>query len=643
MANSFLRTLDKIGGWITYFRNFVLNSIFLFCFGIIALIIFFSIIGFIVSNGTDKAILKEEAMSYKILTINIGPTIIDNIEKDTPIKAIIRELNPDASIEPTSRVELEYVLNNLPNYNIDTVLLNFTQTEGIRLDIAHDIGAKIDKLSKENNIKFYAFAHSYNQSVYALASHANIIAVSDLGEVEIKGLAMKTIYAKDLLDNLKIDMYTPHVGTHKSAIEPITRNNMSPWVKEEYSGILNDLWGLYKTEVTKARQDTLKFDSQFSDNQEYLTSLTKDYNFNAASVAKANGAVDVVTSYTELLQAIATEKNEKLQITDKDNSQFITHSVDFKKFLSYLDFDPFKSGVNKNKRVAVVYGLGEIVTQANDSHSEYFTAVDTVAQLRKLRKDKDLNAIVLYINSPGGEVFAADQIRNELEILHNKGVKIVVYVSGMCASGGYWISTVADKIISSESAIVGSIGVFGIVPQFNRFINEYGLTVDGVANSDQAATSFLTGFNEKQKTVIQASINNIYNKFLGLVQDARHYQTKEEVDSLAQGKIYTANTALKLNLIDKVGNFNDALLETRKLINATDDEPLNVFISSNDAQNELSAFTSLLIKTTSKFNQNIALQLLNDITNEPIVKNTIKATTLKKPQVMAITETEIEF
>ena len=277
MTNSFFKCLDKIGGAVTYFRNFVLNSIFLFLLFIIMLTLLASWTVSAINNVKEEKKQAEQDQA-SVMIIDFGSEVTDNRIYVNPLDELLAQLENEEQ-QTSALPDLTYTLDaiakgKLPH--IKALFLDLSSLSYIRLDQAKILGTALDKIkSQHQNLAIYAYAPSYSQSVYALAAHANIIGLDPLGGVDIHGMALKTLYYKNLFDKIKLDVYTPKAGTHKSAVEPYNRSDMSPQVKTEYQGIVDDLWDQYKTVVLNARSSLTAedFDTIFSGSDLYLPAL----------------------------------------------------------------------------------------------------------------------------------------------------------------------------------------------------------------------------------------------------------------------------------------------------------------------------------------------------------------------------------
>lgn len=621
--NTFIRILDKIGAICTYIRNFFLNVIFfsfLFLFALFLLIA--SVVGSM-TTSSDEDITNDS----KILEISIVNTINDSPLFMSDAEELVSSLN-ETEDDINSRHHLKQILDSIDyaikDKKITTIVLDLTKMNYARLDIITSIGDKLLEFKKSGK-KVYAYANSYSQSTYALASYADKIYLDRFGDVELKGFTMQTLYYKDLLDNLKFSIFTPKAGTHKSAVEPYNRNDMSPLVKEEYNGIVNDLWQQYH-DIVIANRPNLNFNSMILATDSYLKALNENKG-DMAKMALSLGFVDKLASTEITLLDISKLTKTSLK-TKNGTSKLKTISLQ-----KYYDSKNQSLLETSNKKIAIVYGIGDI-SGYSDNASD-FTYNNIVPQLRKLKANKKIKAVILYLNTPGGEVFASEKIRRELMDLRKEDKKVIVYMSGMAASGGYWISTAADKIVAQPSTITGSIGVLAITGSIDKLINHYGVYVDGVTTNPEADASLLTPMSDNLKKVLQISINSSYNKFVKLVAKARKLDQKF-VDSIAQGKIYTGIKAKEIGLVDEIGDLTTAINEADKLAKLKGD--YEIIISKPKTNDNLSAFGALIGKAVANVDKPLALEVIEKLSKK-MPASIVKAE--QKPQTISLLPVEI--
>ena len=604
---SFWKFLDILGGIVTYIRNFVINFIFL----IIAFFVFIAILASIASEPED--IVKE---ANQIIYINPQFTIYDSPRMESRIEVLLNAIN-GIRYEHLYTEQLRKIFEAATDdVNVKAVVLDLSSTESVRLDVILSLSPAIEKFKKAGK-KIFAYADSYSQSTYALATFADKIYISKFGDVSITGVNARNLYFKDFLDNVEITVFTPKAGTYKSAVEPFNRNDMSPQVKEEMNIITSDLWKQY-TDIIKNNRPDLDVNRLLFASDE-LIALQESTPVNQ-NIYQEAGAVDGIMNRNAFFQKIATAYNIDFRYNHlKNNYEFDT--TDAEQYFEGISSND-DSGLDNKKTIGVIYGLGEITYQdPNDSDLTKFTPEHIVPLVQSAIKN-NYAGLVLYLNTPGGSVTASEEIRAALQEYKNKTKgKIVVYMSGMTASGGYWISTVADEIVAQPSTITGSIGVFGMLFNGSQLTDNLGIHEDGVGTNPNANLSFTSPLTDNQKKIIQLEINKTYYSFLKLVSDSREIDI-DKVDELAQGKIYTGHQALNLNLVDRIGSF-DTALNTLIDITKAGNPQVTVLMPKDD--NGVSSVSNLLIKAVASYDKPMALRLLDRVIDEnPAVKAAVK-------------------
>lgn len=604
---SFFKFLDYIGGIITYIRNFVVNAVFL----LIAFIVFMSILAAVLSSPED-AVLSAD----KIVYVNVQNTIHDAPRMESKLEKLMNAINGvrEEHVYTEQLIKIFDYASTDPD--VEAVVLDLSRTVGVRLDVIKSLEPSINRFKKAGK-KIYAYADSYSQSTYALATYADQIYLSGLGDVSITGVNARNLYFKDFLDNIEITVFTPKAGTHKSAVEPFNRNDMSPQVKEEMKGITSALWNQY-AEIIKKNRPKLNLDSLLFGSDELIAleeATPADKNIYLES-----GAVDNVMNRNVFFSSIAKVYDIDYGYSSAKNG-YEFNTVDAEQYFAKIKAEETKD-YDSYKKIGVIYGLGEIGYQdQGDSNLTTFSP-EHIIPLIQQATDNDYSALILYMNTPGGSVNASEDIRAALaEYKEQTNGKIIVYMSGMTASGGYWISTVADQIVAQHSTITGSIGVFGMLFNGAELTGNLGIHEDGVGTNPNASMSFTAPITENQKKLVQLEINKTYANFLKLVAAARNMET-DRVNELAQGKIYTGDTALELKLVDKIGSFDTALKTAKDLIKSQNPK-VTVLMPKDD--NSVNAVSNLLIRAVAKYDRPLALQLVDGlIEDHPAVKAAVK-------------------
>ena len=610
---SFWKFLDLIGGIITYVRNFVINAFFL-----LFIFLFFIIIMAGLATTSDDSVPETN----KIVFVDVHSTIYDAPRMESRIEVLLNTIN-GIHEEHIYTEQLKRIFDYASTDDeVEAVVMDLSHTESVRLDVIKSLEPAIEKFQKAGK-RIYVYADSYSQSTYALASYADEIYLPKLGEVSIVGVNARNLYFKDFLDNVELTVFTPKAGTHKSAVEPFNRNDMSPQVKEEMGIITSDLWNLYADVIRKNRPDLRLENLLFgSDN---LIALEEKTPFDK-NIYQESGAVDKIMSKNGFYEHISKMYKVNFKYSsDKNGYDF--DSTDAEQYFNSIVNNERSLGKGSDK-IGVIYGLGEIGYQdPNDSNLTTFTPEHILPLIQKATKD-DYKALILYLNTPGGSVTASEDIRSALVNYKNKtNGKIVVYMSGMAASGGYWISTVADTIVAQPSTITGSIGVFGMLFNGSELTEKIGIHEDGIGTNPDANLSFTAPITENQKKLIQLEINKTYANFIRLVSDSRKLE-RTKVEELAQGRIYTGNQALEINLVDKIGSFDTALDEARKLAESKNARVVQLLPKDD---NRVNAVSNVIVKAVARYDRPMALKLVDDFVREHPV---IKAAVSRESQIM---------
>ncbi|HCG5471208.1 TPA: signal peptide peptidase SppA [Vibrio parahaemolyticus] len=409
----------------------------------------------------------------------------------------------------------------------------------------------------------YAVGDFYNQSQYYLASYADKVYMAPDGGVLIKGYSAYSMYYKTLLEKLDVSTHVFRVGTYKSAIEPFIRDDMSDAAKESATRWVTQLWSAFVDDVTTNRNINAKV---LNPTMEELLTEMKSVDGDLAQLAVKMGLVDELATRQDIRTLFAKE--------------FGSDGKDSYNAISYYDYlatiRPDYTLANHD--IAVVVASGTIM---DGQQPRGTVGGDTVASLlRQARNDEKVKAVVLRVDSPGGSAFASEVIRNEVEALKKAGKPVVVSMSSLAASGGYWISMSADKIVAQPTTLTGSIGIFSVITTFEKGFSKLGINTDGVGTSPFSGDGITTGLSEGASQAFQLGIEHGYKRFISLVGSNRD-MTVEKVDKVAQGRVWTGQDALSFGLVDQMGDFDDAVELAAKLANVTDygiywvEEPLS--------------------------------------------------------------------
>jgi len=388
----------------------------------------------------------------------------------------------------------------------------------------------------------WAYANTYSQKEYYLNSVANTIYLNPAGDLDFKGLSSEVMFFKDFQDKSGIHMEVIRHGKYKSAVEPFLENKMSDANREQMTALLNSIWSTVSSDISKSRNIPLP----------KLNEIANGLLARTPEMAKQQRLVDIVAyedvyhnAIRKALKVKGDEKYNKISISDYTQNNVTTALAN-----------------TASDQIAIIYAQGEIGSGEGD--------VNTIGEgsmrrsLQEARKNDDVKAIVLRIDSPGGSALTSDLIWREIEI--TKKVKpVVVSMGNYAASGGYYIACNANKIFAENNTITGSIGVFGILPNFSPLANKLGINSEQVKTHENAANySPFLPIDEKFKAFTLEGVEKIYNTFVTHVAEGRK-MTFDQVDAIAQGRVWSGTEALKLGLVDKIGGLNDAIAEAARI------------------------------------------------------------------------------
>ena len=484
------------------------------------------------------------------LVMDLKGTIVDKANVNDKVSKLGRQLlgtNNDLLQENSLFDIVHAVRQAKDDARITGMVLDLHNFSGADQPSLQYIGKALREF-RDHGKPIYAIGSNYSQAQYYLASFANKIYLSPQGAVDLHGFATNGLYYKTLLDELKVNSHVFRVGTYKSAVEPFLRDDMSDAAREADSRWIGELWQNYLNTLAANRQITA--DQIFPGARGLLDALQKNGG-DTAQYAKENKLVDTLAS-------AATVEHQLIDIFGWDSST--QHYAG----TSVYDYPLDDNSNTDNSNVAVIFANGAIMD--GEATPGTVGGDSTAAEIRKARFDKNIKAIVLRVNSPGGSVTASETIREELAAAKAEGKKVVVSMGGMAASGGYWISTPADYIIANPNTLTGSIGIFGVINTLENTLDGIGVHTDGVATSPLADVSLTKALPDEVKEMMQLSIDSVYQNFLNLVADARH-KTPEQIDQIAQGHVWTGSDAKANGLVDALGDFDDAVAKAAELAN----------------------------------------------------------------------------
>lgn len=511
------------GFWISIFLAFLVCA---------------SIIGAILSSNSDN---KPNVEKNSILYLKLDGEIPERVQP-TDVWQLLQDM--EASTE-----SLDDMVKSIRLAKDDSKI------KGIYIDAC---GSVMGTASREEVIEalrefkksgkwIYAYADAYSQGDYLLASLADSVYVNPMGAVDVHGVASQIPFFKNLLDKVGVKMQVVRVGTFKSAVEPFMTTEMSPASRLQTQVMIDSIWNYMTGVITTSRGVTTPEVNMWADS---LLALWPQ-----AQLLKTK-AVDLA-QYRRLMEK---ELRKKLGIDEDKDLPLVLPS-------EYMAAQ--KSYSSGKQHIAVLYAVGDIV----DSGEGGIVGETMVPDIIKLADDKNVKGLVLRVNSGGGSAFASEQIWDALEYFKSKGKPFYVSMGDMAASGGYYISCGADKIYADHTTLTGSIGVFGLIPDFSNLATEkLGVTFATVQTNPNAAfPSVLTGLSEQQVNALQKSVENTYDQFTYRVAQGRN-MSQDSVKMIAEGRVWTGGAALGLGLVDKIGSLNVAVNDIAEELGMKADE-----------------------------------------------------------------------
>ena len=515
---------------------------------IFSIVIIISIFSFISSLFVSE--FKDP--TNKALVISpMGPIVEQITGSNDPIDQLSGNLPRELYVGDL----LEVLESAAQDERVQNVLLSLDNIDGTGQAVLYDVGVALQKI-KDADKTIIAVGDYYSRSGYYLASYADEIIMNNDGVVGIDGFGRSRLFFKSFLDKIKVDFNVFRVGTYKSAVEPYLDNKMSNEAKEANLAYLNVLWDSYKDEVSKNREMTSNEIQYLVDNADKV--LT-DKSGSTSEAFLDYGLVD------KLLPRTKTRSYLKELFGESEDKKSFARISGFEYFQLIRSEKIDQQGIDK---IAVIVAKGTIVDGVQPPG---IIGGDSTSRLiREAHEDENVKAIVLRVDSGGGGVFASEQIRLELLEAKEKGLKIIASMGNVAASGGYWISANAHEIWASHNTITGSIGIFGLLPTFDRALNEIGINSDGVKTSKIDLSGDITlPLSEGLSNIIQSEIEYGYKRFIGLVSEARDIPI-DQVDQIAQGRVWAGSSAKELGLVDEIGNLKMAVKRAAELAEITE-------------------------------------------------------------------------
>jgi protease-4 len=544
---------DTQSGPIRTFFRFIWNLVNFtnhLVFNIIMLLIIFLIIATIAVGMSAKSF--EPLKDNTALVLDLQGQLVEQRTVDSLSAAIANSQGDNESAEIQLRDVLAVLEQAKTDPKITHVLLN---TEGFSVMGMASLRELVQALQdfKSSKKPVYAFATGYEQKQYLLAAQADKVFMDPDGGMMFEGLGRNRLYYREALqDKLGVDVHLFRVGEYKSAAESFILDAASKEAKEADLYWMNDIWDRYLDQVASARKiDKAQIIQAINEMPERLSNAKGDL----AQWALNEKWIDGVKTSQEMEQFMLDEG------VAEDDESYTFQQISFTEYLSHVK-NRNLTKTNKGNQIAIVVAQGEIVS--GDKPAGIVGGESTAALIREARENEDIKALVLRVDSPGGEVFPSEQIRREVELTKAAGKPVVVSMANVAASGGYWISMNADKIYADESTITGSIGIYGLMIRTPRTLAKIGIHADGVSTTPWAsAFDISVPMTQPTAQVIQTIIDRGYFQFVSKVSKARQ-QTYEQIDENARGRVWTGAQAKEKGLVDAMGGLGDAVQDAAK-------------------------------------------------------------------------------
>lgn len=514
---------------MNFLKNVFSTLVALFVF----LLIFF--FGFIIITsifgGSDEVVVEKNS----VMVLNLTGIDKDYVEKiENPFESLFSDkatvgisniVNAIENAKTDSKIKGISILNNQSS-------MGMAQTKAVR-DALLDF--------KKSKKFIVAYADNYSQKNYYLNSVADTLFLNPIGEVDFKGLSTELMFFKDLQEKAGIKMEVIRHGKYKSAVEPFLENKMSAANREQISTLLESVWGSMIAEISESRKISIATLGEIADSLGGKT----------AELALQNTIIDKIVYedqyHSGIRKALKVERDKEYNTIDIQD---------------YAKSNGSKKSDSSDDNIAIIYAQGDIMP--GEGSIDMIGEGSMRTALEKARSDKNIKAIVLRIDSPGGSALTSEIIWREVE-LTKKLKPVVVSMGNVAASGGYYIACGANTIFAEKSTITGSIGVFGLLPNATVLSTRIGINTETVStNANAADYSPFRPLDKNMRDQAQQGVERIYGTFIKRVADGRK-MTLAQVDSIGQGRVWSGVDALKIGLVDKIGGLDDALAEAAKL------------------------------------------------------------------------------
>jgi protease-4 len=529
---------------MNFFKTFLACLVALLAVGFFFMLITLGFFGAIIASGSkDKVNLKDNS----VLMIQLDKQIVENYDTEDPFD--LGEIIP--GLGAAGKMGLYQILESIERAKTDDKIKGIYLNLGLGVPAGWASTRTIRKalLDFKTSDKFiYAYAEVYPEKSYYLASLADSIFMPKTGIIEFNGLAYAPYFLTGMFEKLEIKPKVYRVGTYKSAVEPYILKEMSEANKEQASAFIGDIWDVFISDIAESRGIP----------KGELNSLATEFVFGDGRKAKEYKMIDRAAFEDEVRERLKS----KLSLKEDEKIRFVS-------LKDYIKAAP-EAKSSKN-RIAVVFAEGTI--QSGKSRDGVIGSETIVKALRLAREDDKVKAVVLRVNSPGGSALASEMMAREVAITA-KEKPVIASMGDVAASGGYYISALADKIVAEENTITGSIGIFGLMYQTEDFFtNKLGITFDQVETNEHA--NFLNPNyepSEFEENLMQRYIEQGYGDFITVVKDGREFADSAAVDAIAQGRVWSGKRAIGINLVDSFGNLDDAIAMAAEMADLEKDD-----------------------------------------------------------------------
>lgn len=528
---------------------------------LIALAIYFAlsfICGLMLGDMFSSPTVKLE--DYSVYKLDLKGALVEQGQDANPFADLMKEMPMYG--DQVEKTGLDQILDNIRLAEQDDKIKGIYLhggSLGMSPASAKAIRDRLLLFKQRSGKWVIAYSDSYNATNYYVATAADKIYLNPIGQVGWHGLAAQKMYFTRLMDKLGVEMQILKVGTYKSAVEPYFRTSMSEADRKQTMLYLQGIWDEYRQAVSAARGISEADLDRYADEYMDLQDNEKFVSLHFVDTLIYRDNMD------EVLRIMSGSKDYKLMSTAK---------------LSQVK----RANPKSDNRVAVLYAEGTIVADGGDG----ITAQQILKQMKEIKKDDKVKAVVFRVNSPGGSADASEEIWHGVKELQAKGLPVVVSMSDLAASGGYYISCAADYIIAEPTTLTGSIGIFGVIPNGKKLREKIGLDIDQASTHKHAAMDgnmVFNGMNSEEHALMQAMIERGYDLFTRRCADGRK-MSQDDIKKIAEGRVWLGKDALEIGLVDSLGNIDDAIVKAAQLA-GVESYDINYYPRKKDQMEEI--------------------------------------------------------